>query len=88
MPNLRKQPTPHLQIGGELPYAVVGTRRQFEDSEVEIVAVYGPVPTEEDAEALKASLGAITDQKLEVVPAYVVRPVEVTVLPVELEVLG
>lgn len=80
-----KRPVAHLQIGGELPYAVVGYRRQFEDSEVEIVAIYGPVPSEEDAEELKAALSDITDQKLHVVPAYVVRPVLVTELPVEID---
>ena len=86
MPNLRKQPVPHLQIGGELPYAVVGYTQQFDDSPIEIVAIYGPVPSEQDADALKDSLGDITDQKLTVVPAYVVRPVMVTELPVEIDI--
>lgn len=86
MPNLRKQPVAHLQVGGELPYAVVGYRQQFEDSAIEIVAVYGPVPSEQDAEALKDSLGDITDQHLQVVPTYVVRPVLVTELPVEIDI--
>jgi len=83
-----KKPVAHLQIGGELPWAVVGTRRQFEDSEVEVVHTYGPVPTEEDAEALKEALtdmGLGDDQKLHVVPAYVIRPVLVTELPVEID---
>lgn len=81
-----KRPVAHLQIGGELPYAVVGHRRQLEDSEVEIVAIYGPVPSQKDAEGLKDSLDDITDQHLQVVPAYVVRPVMVTELPVELDI--
>lgn len=80
-----KKPVAHLQIGGELPYAAVGFRQQFEDSPMEIVAVYGPVPSEQDAEALKNSLSDITDQQLTVVPAYVVRPVLVTELPVEID---
>lgn len=85
MPSLRKQPVAHLQVGGELPYAVVGTRRQHEDSEVEIVAVYGPVPGEEDAVKLAEALDDISDQTFQVVPAYVVRPVMVTELPVEID---
>jgi hypothetical protein len=83
-----KRPVAHLQIGGELPYVVVGYRRQFEDSEVDIVAIYGPVPSEEDAEALGEALtdmGLGNDQTFSVVPAYVVRPVMVTELPVEID---
>lgn len=86
MSRLRKQPTPHMQIGGEMPYAVVGYRQQFDDSPIEIAAVYGPVPSQQDADALKEALADITDQRLEVVPAYVVRPIEVTELPVEIDI--
>ena len=87
---MNKKPTAHLQVGGELPYAVVSTRQQFEDSSVEIVAVYGPVPTKEDAEELAAVLkemgiGEANEDALHIVVAYPVRPVEVTELPVEID---
>jgi hypothetical protein len=82
-----RRPVAHLQVGGDLPYAVVGHRRQYEDSEAEIVAVYGPVPSRRDAEELASALSEMgLDHALAVVPAYVVRPVMVTELPVELDI--
>jgi hypothetical protein len=45
-----------LQISGELPYCVLGWRTPEDQIGPELVAVYGPVPTKQDAEALKAAL--------------------------------
>jgi hypothetical protein len=50
--------TMHIQITGDLPWVVCGWRTYPEhgDIEPELVAVYGPLPTQGDAAALVATL--------------------------------
>src|SRR6185503_9024305 len=46
----------HIQIAGERPWAVLEFHHADDRVEPELTAIYGPVPTREDAEALKAAL--------------------------------
>ena len=50
----------HLQISGDLPHVVLGWRTYDRDDDIpaDLVAVYGPVPTAEDAERLIETLTA------------------------------
>lgn len=71
-------PAMHLQVTGELPVVVLGWRTHDEQYDIppELIAVYGPVPTQEDAERLIETLtGAFPagDDNYTVMPAFPVR---------------
>ena len=54
-------PAVHIQISGNLPWCVAGWRT-YEDTDVapDLIAVYGPVPTKEDADRLAITLADLT----------------------------
>lgn len=69
----------HLQISGELPWCVLGWHTSIHsDVEPELVAIYGPVPSQQAAELLAQSLTAITpgsdtSAKFTAMPIFAVR---------------
>ena len=74
------EPAMLLQISGDLPWCVAGWRT-YEDTDVapDLIAIYGPVPTKEDADRLAITLADLTPGAGEtalftVVRAHPVRP--------------
>lgn len=69
----------HLQLSGALPHVVLGWRTHDEQYDIppELVAVYGPVNTLEDAQRLVATLLESfpgDEENYTVMPAFPVRP--------------
>jgi hypothetical protein len=68
----------HLQISGDLPQVVLGWRTYPEHGlEPDLIAVYGPLPTQEEAARLVQTLMETfpaNDDSYTVMPIFPVRP--------------
>jgi hypothetical protein len=68
----------HLQISGDLPWVVLGWRTYPEHGlEPELVAIYGPVPTQDEAAQLVQTLTEVFpahEENFTVMPTFPVGP--------------